>query len=159
MAPVARCDAGPSPAPSKIGPVFVAPAGWRHAQGTSDGLETWLRSKDSDDPENIVVQAKSGFPSLDVLFQAEVNYLASLPDQFGYAPTDVTLCDNHPGKYLSVTYTSPSGDPVTTEIVIAVFGTTGYSARYNKSNTQDADPAAERALMTLCGREPAHSAL
>jgi hypothetical protein len=42
--------------------------------------------------------------------------------------------------------------PVTSEVVIAVFGTTAYSANYSKTITQWADPAAERALLTLCGR-------
>lgn len=121
-------------------------------QGTSDGLGSWLRPGDTGYSENIIVEAKNGIGSLDALFKAEVAYIASLPDQFGYAPTDTTLCGNHPAKYMSYTYTSSTGLPVTSEVVIAVFGTTGYSARYSKSISQDADVAAERSLTTLCGR-------
>jgi hypothetical protein len=139
--------------------VFVPPLGWHHAQGTSDGLGTWQRPNDGDTPEEIIVEAKGGFASLDALFQAEVNYIASLPDQFGYAPTDVTLCGNRPGKYMSYTYSSPSGVPVTSELVIGVFGTTGYMVRYDKTITQWADPAAEKSIMTLCGHTTVHSAL
>jgi hypothetical protein len=53
---------------------------------------------------------------------------------------------------MSYTYTSSTGLPVTAEVIIAVFGTTAYSARYSKSISQDADVAAERSLTTLCGR-------
>ncbi len=152
----ARSDASPSPAPSKSVPVFVGPPGWHHVRGTSDGLGVWLRPGDTDYSENIIVEAKDGIGSLGALFRAEVNYIASLPDQFGYAPTDTTVCGNHPAKYMSYTYTSPSGLPVTSEVVIAVFGTTGYSARYSKAITEDADVAAERSLATLCGRALSH---
>jgi hypothetical protein len=159
LAMPARGNAAPSPAPSKVALVFVPPLGWHHAQGTSDGLGTWQRPNDGDTPEEIIVEAKGGFASLDALFQAEVNYIASLPDQFGYAPTDVTLCGNRPGKYMSYTYSSPSGVPVTSELVIGVFGTTGYMVRYDKTITQWADPAAEKSIMTLCGHTTVHSAL
>jgi len=154
----ARSDASPSPVPLKsaVVPVFVGPPGWHHVQGTSDGRGIWLRPGDTDYSENIIVEAKNGIGSLDALFKAEVNYIANLPDQFGYAPTDTTVCGNHPAKYLSYTYTSPTGLPVTSEVVIAVFGTTGYSARYSKSISEDADVAAERSLATLCGRASSH---
>jgi hypothetical protein len=150
----ARSDASPSPVPSKgaVVAVFVGPPGWRHGQGTSDGLGSWLGPGDSDYSQNIIVEAKNGIGSLDVPFRAEVAYIASLPDQFGYAPTDTTLCGNHPAKYMSYTYTSSTGLPVTAEVIIAVFGTTAYSARYSKSISQNADVAAERSLTTLCGR-------
>jgi hypothetical protein len=69
---------------------------------------------------------------------AEIAYIAGLPDQFGYAPPQTTVCGNHPAWYMSYTYTSPTGLPVTAELVIAVFGTTGYSARYSKSISQEA---------------------
>jgi hypothetical protein len=153
-----RSDASPSPVPSNsaVVPVFVGPSGWHHVQGTSDGLGSWLLPGDPNYSQNIVVEAKNGIGSLDVLFRAEVNYIASLPDQFGYAPTDTTLCGNHPAKYMSYTYTSSTGLPVTAEVVIAVFGTTGYSARYSKSISQQADVAAERSLTTLCGRAASH---
>ena len=158
LGPAARSDASPSPAPSKstLVPVFVGPPGWHHVQGTSDGIGSWVRPGDTGYSENIVVEAKNGFGSLDALFRAEVSYIASLPDQFGYAPTNTTVCGNHPAKYLSYTYTSSTGLPVTAEVVIAVFGTTAYSARYSKSISQDADVAAERSLTTLCGRASSH---
>jgi hypothetical protein len=154
LAPAARSDASPSPAPAKSGvaPIFVGPPGWRHAQGSSDGLGSWLGLGDAQYTQNIIVQAKDGFGSLEALLRAEVAYIAGLPDQFGYAPTDTTLCGNHPAKYLSYTYTSPTGLPVTAEVIIAVFGTTGYAARYSKSISQYADAAAEHSLTTLCGR-------
>jgi hypothetical protein len=155
VALLATASPSPSPAKSAAVPVFVGPPGWQHTQGTSDGLGTWVRPGDTGYSENVLVQAKDGFPSLDVLFRAEVNYIAGLPDQFGYAPVDATVCGNHPAKYLSYTYTSASGLPVTAEVVIAVFGTTGYSANYSKSITQYADAAAERSLLTLCGRAKA----
>jgi hypothetical protein len=156
LGPAARSDASPSPVPPKsaVVPVFVAPPGWRHVQGTSDGLGSWLRPGDTDYSENIIVEARDGIGSLDVLFRAEVAYIARLPDQFGYAPTNTTVCGNHPAKYMSYTYTSSTGLPVTSEVVIAVFGTTGYSANYSKAIDEDADVAAERALTTLCGRAP-----
>jgi hypothetical protein len=125
-------------------------------QGTSDGLGSWLRPGDTDYSQNIIVEAKNGMGSLDTLFKAEVAYIASLPDRFGYAPTDTTVCGSHPAKYMSYTYTSSTGLPVTSEVVIAVFGTTGYSARYSKSISQYADAAAERSLTTLCGRAASH---
>ena len=152
----ARTDASPSPAPvtKAVAFVFVAPRGWRHVQGTSDGLGSWSGPGDSDYTQNIIVEAKKGFGSLDALLTAEVAYIAGLPDQFGYAPTDTTTCGGHPAKYLSYTYTSSTGLPVTAEVIIAVFGTTGYSARYSKSIEQNADAAAERSLTTLCGRAP-----
>ena len=115
-----------------------------------------VASGDTGYSENILVESKNGFGSLQALLQAEVNYIASLPDQFGYAPTDTTVCGNHPAKYLSYTYTSPSGEPVTAEVVIAVFGTTGYMARYSKTISQWADASAERSLTTLCGRAASH---
>ncbi|MGP6191492.1 MAG: hypothetical protein ACLPSH_15740 [Vulcanimicrobiaceae bacterium] len=150
----ASSGASPSPKPPKsvAALVFVGPPGWHHVQGTSDGLGSWLRPGDTDYSQNITVEAKDGFDSLDALLRAEVSYIAGLPDQFGYAPTDTTLCGNHPAKYLSYTYTSPTGLPVTSEVIIAVFGTTAYSARYNKSISQNPDTAAERSLTTLCGR-------
>jgi hypothetical protein len=153
-----RSAASPSPVPSKssVPPVFVGPAGWYHAQGKSDGLGNWLRSGNVNNSESIVVQAKDGFPSLDALYRAEVAYIAGLPDQFGYAPTKTTVCGNHPAWYMSYTYTSPSGDPATVELVIAVFGTTGYSARYSKSISDEANVAAERSLTTLCSRTASH---
>jgi hypothetical protein len=154
MWPATRVAASPTPAPSTSAtkPVFVAPAGWKHVQGTSDGLGTWQGPGDSDYYQNIIVEAKAGYTSLDALLQAETNYIASLPDQFGYAPTDTTLCGNHPGKYLSYTYTSSTGLPVTAEVVIGVFGTTAYMVRYSKSISQWANAAAEKSLTTLCGR-------
>jgi hypothetical protein len=154
----ARSDASPSPAPSKsaAAAVFVGPPAWHHAHGTSDGLGSWLRPGDGAYSENIVVEGKDGIVSLDALYKPEVAYFSGLPDVFGYAPTDTTTCGNHPAKYLSFTYTSPTGLPITSEVVIAVFGTTGYSARYNKSISQDADAAAERSLTTLCGRSASH---
>ena len=115
-----------------------------------------MRPGDTGYSENIIVETKDGFGSLDALLRAEVNCVASLPDQFGYAPTDTTVCANHPAKYLSYTYSSSSGLPVTAEVIITVFGTTGYSARYSKSISQDADVAAERSLTTLCGHAAAH---
>ncbi len=150
--PGARSDASPSPAPSKSAapPVFVGPAGWYHAQGASDGLGTWLRSGNSRNSESIVVRAKDGIPSLDALYRAEYAYINGLPDEFGYAPTKTTVCGAHPALYISYTYTSPSGDPTTVELVIAVFGTTGYSALYSKSITDEANVAAEKSLTTLC---------
>jgi hypothetical protein len=153
----ARSDASPSPAAAKGAgaPVFVGPPGWRHL-GTSDGLGNWVGPGNADYYQNIIVEAKSGFPSLDALYKAEYAYISSLPDVFGYAPTDTTVCDNHPAKYLSYTYTSPTGLPVTAEVVIAVFGTTGYMARYSKSITQYANVPAEHSLTTLCGRAPSH---
>ncbi|MGH7727559.1 MAG: hypothetical protein ACREM2_02040 [Vulcanimicrobiaceae bacterium] len=132
--------------------VFVGPPGWQHVHGTNDGLGTWLRPGNADYSQNIVVVAKDGIGSLDALLAAEIAYFRGLPDVFGYAPTDTSVCENHPAKYISFTYTSPTGLPVTSEIVIAVFETRGYSARYNKSITQDPDAAAERSLRTLCGR-------
>jgi hypothetical protein len=165
----ARSDASPSPVPSRSAaspspkptksstpPVFVGPAGWYHANGKSDGLGTWLRSGNTRNSESIVVQAKDGFPSLDALYKAEVSYIAGLPDQFGYAPTKTTVCSDHPAWYMSYTYTSSSGDPATVELVIAVFGTTGYSARYSKSISDEANVAAERSLTTLCPRAASH---
>lgn len=154
----ARSPASPSPKPSKSASalVFAGPSGWHHAQGTSDGLGVWLHPGDTGYSQNITVERKDGFGSLNALLQAEVNYVASLPDQFGYAPKDTTVCGNHPAKYFSYTYTSPSGLPVTSEVVIAVFGKTAYSARYNKSISQNADVAAERSLLTLCGRAASH---
>ena len=103
LASAARSDASPSPAPptSTVAPVFVGPPGWHHVQGTSDGLGSWLRPGDTGYSENIIVESKAGIGSLDNLLRAEVAYIASLPDQFGYAPTDTTLCGNHPAKYLS----------------------------------------------------------
>jgi hypothetical protein len=167
--PAARSDASPSPVPSRSDPtpspkpsrssappVFVGPAGWYHANGKSDGLGTWLRSGAAKNSESIVVEAKDGIPSLDALYRAEVAYIAGLPDQFGYAPTHTTVCGNHPAWYMSYTYTSPSGDPATVELVIAVFETTGYSARYSKSISDEANVAAERSLTTLCPRATAH---
>lgn len=155
---VTPSDASPSHAPSKSAAVavFVGPPGWRHVQGTSDGLGSWVHPGDSGYSQNIIVEAKNGIGSLDALFRAEVAYIATLPDQFGYAPTDTTVCGNHPAKYMSYTYTSPTGLPITSEVVIAVFGTTGYSARYNKSISQFADAGAERSLTTLCGRATSH---
>jgi hypothetical protein len=118
----------------------------------SDGLGTWVGPGDADYYQNILVESKNGIASLDALYKAEVAYIAGLPDQFGYAPTKTTLCGNHPAWYMSYTYTSPTGLPVTSEVIIAVFGTTGYSARYSKSISQYANAAAERSLTTLCGR-------
>jgi hypothetical protein len=106
--------------------------------------------------QNIIVEAKNGFASLNALYNAEFAYISGLPDVFGYAPTDTTVCGNHPAKYLSYTYTSSTGLPVTSEVVIAVFGTTAYSANYSKSITQYADVAAEHSLTTLCGRSASH---
>jgi hypothetical protein len=65
--PAVRSDASPSPVPSKsaVPPVFVGPAGWYHARGTSDGLGTWLRSGNAENSESIVVEAKNGIPSLE----------------------------------------------------------------------------------------------
>ena len=153
LALLATASPSPAPAKSAAAPVFVGPSGWNHVKGTSDGLGTWLRPGDTGYSENVVVERKDGFPSLDALLTAEVNYIASLPDQFGYAPVDTTVCGNHPAKYLSYTYTSSTGVPVTSEVVIAVFGTTAYSANYSKTITQWADPAAESSLKTICGRE------
>ncbi|HEY1656180.1 MAG TPA: hypothetical protein VGF86_13825 [Candidatus Tumulicola sp.] len=136
--------------------MFVAPAGWRHLRGSSDGLGIWQHPGDADYSQNIVVEAKGGIESLDALLKAEVNYIGGLPDRFGYAPTDTTVCGNYPAKYLSYTYTSSTGLPVTAEVVIAVFGKTGYSASYNKSISQTADAAAERSLRTLCGHAAPH---
>ena len=157
VALLATASPSPSPKPAKsaVAPVFVGPPGWQHTQGTSDGLGMWVRPGDTGYSENVLVQAKDGFPSLDVLLTAEVNYISGLQDRFGYAPVDTTVCGNHPAKYLSYTYTSSTGDPVTSEVVIAVFGTMGYSANYSKTITQWADPAAERSLLTLCGRAKA----
>jgi hypothetical protein len=150
-------SASPSPAPSPVKsaaqPMYVGPPGWDHVKGTSDGLGTWLRPGDTGYSENVIVERKDGFPSLDALLTAEVNYISSLPDRFGYAPVDTTVCGKHPAKYLSYTYTSSTGVPVTSEVVIAVFGTTAYSANYSKTITQWADPAAESSLTTICGRE------
>lgn len=145
--------ASPSPKPSKVGvaPVFLGPAGWQHVQGSSDGLGVWLRPGDAGYSQNIIVQSKDGFTSLDTLLNAEVSYFRGFADVFGYAPTDTTVCRNHPAKYISFTYTSSTGVPVTTEVVIAVFGTRAYSARYSKSISQDSDAAAQRSLTTLCG--------
>ena len=154
----ARSDASPPPAPLKkaAAPVFIGPPGWHHSQGGSDGIGIWLRPGDTGYSENIIVESKSGIESLDALYRAEKAYISSLPDVFGYAPTDTTLCGNHPAIYMSYTYSSSTGLPITSEVVIAVFGTTAYSARYNKSISQDADAAAERSLMTLCGRAVSH---
>ena len=150
---MAQSSATPSPKPTKsaVAPVFVGPPGWQHAQGGSDGLGSWLHPGDTGYAQNITVQAKDGFASLDALLKAETAYVTGLPDVFGYAPTDTTVCGKHPAKYLSFTYTSSTGLPVTAEMVIAVFGTMGYSARYNKSISQNADAAAEASLNTLCG--------
>jgi hypothetical protein len=152
--PAVRSDASPSPLPSQsaIRRIFVGPAGWYHARGASDGLGTWLRSGNAENSESIVVEAKDGIPSLDTLYRAEYAYIKGLPDVFGYAPTRTTVCGTHPALYISYTYTSSSGDPTTVELVIAVFGTTGYSARYSKSISDEANVAAERSLMTLCPR-------
>ncbi len=146
-------DASSSPAPSKSGatPVFVGPAGWVHVQGSSDGLATWQGPGNSDYYQNIVVEEKAGYPSLDALYTAEFRYISGLSDVFGYPPTDTTLCGTHPAKYLSYTYSSPSGLPVSAEVMIAVFGTTAYCARCSKSISQYDNTAAEQLLTTLCG--------
>jgi hypothetical protein len=151
---VASVNASPSPAPTKgaATPVFVGPPGWIHVQGSSDGLGTWQGPGNADFYQTVVAQEKGGFASLDAFLQAEAGYISSLPDVFGYAPTDTTLCRNQPAKYLSYTYSSASGLPVTVETIVAVFGTTAYSARYSKSISQYADTSAERSLATLCGR-------
>lgn len=130
-------DASTAHKPPKVTatPVFVGPPGWSH-QGKSDGLGLYVRSGDTGYSQDIEVEAKDGIKSLDALLATEIAYLRSLPDVFGCAPTDTTVCANHPAKYVSYTYTSPSGLPVTAELVIAVFGTTAYSARYNKSISQ-----------------------
>ena len=155
---VALSDPSPSPAPTKsaVVAVFVGPPGWHHANGSSDGLGSWLHPGDTGYSQNIIVESKRGIVSLDALLKAEVAFIAGLPDQFGYAPTDTTVCGKHAAKYLSYTYTSSTGLPVTAEVVIAVFGTTGYSARYSKSISQSADVAAERSLTTLCGSASTH---
>jgi|SRR5580700_11478945 hypothetical protein len=154
----ARSTASPSPKPSQSASalVFAGPSGWHHVRGTSDGLGVWVRPGDTGYSQNITVETKDGFGSLNALLQAEVNYVAGLPDRFGYAPKDTTVCGNHPAKYFSYTYTSSSGLPLTSEVVIAVFGKTAYSARYDKSISQNADAAAERSLLTLCGRATSH---
>jgi hypothetical protein len=38
-------------------------------------------------------------------------------------------------------------------MIVAVFGTTAYSARYSKSISRYANTAAEQSLAMLCGRE------
>ncbi len=96
------------------------------------------------------MRSKDGFPSLDALYCAEYAYINRLPDEFGYALSDTTVCGGHPAMYGSYTYSSPSGDPTTVGLVVAVFGTMGYSARYTKSITDEADVPAERSLTTLC---------
>jgi|SRR5579863_2308153 len=142
---------------SVAAPVFVGPPGWLY-KGASNGLGVWTRQGDTNYSENIIVEAKDGFSSLDALLTAEVAYVRSLPDVVGSAPTDTSVCGDHPAKYLSYTYSSSSGLPITSEVVIAVFGTTAYSARYNKAIGQDPDAAAERSLTSLCGRAAAHQA-
>jgi len=148
--------AAAQPAASAAAAVFVGPAGWHHVGGSADGLGSWLRPGDTGYSQNITVEAKEGFTSLEALMSAERSYVSGLPDVVGSAPTDITVCGNHPAKYFSYTFTSSSGLPVTSEMVIAVFGTTAYSARYNKSISQYADTAAERALSTLCGHSSSH---
>lgn len=140
------------PSMSAVLSVFVGPAGWYHAQGTSDGLGTWLRSGNANNSESIVVEAKDGIPSLDTLYRAEYRYINSLPDEFGYAPTKTTVCDTHPALLISYTYSSPSGDPTDVDLVIAVIGTRGYSARYTRSISDQENAAAEQSLTTLCSR-------
>jgi hypothetical protein len=115
-----------------------------------------LHPGDTGYSQNITVEAKDGFGSLNALLEADVNYIGGLPDQFGYALKDTTVCGDHPAKYLSYTYTSSTGLPVTSEVVIAVFGKTAYSARYTKSISQNADAAAQRSLLTLCGKATSH---
>jgi hypothetical protein len=148
--------AAAQPVASAATAVFVGPAGWQHVGGSADGLGSWLRPGDSNYSQNITVEMKDGFASLDALLSAETSYISSLPDVVGAAPTDVTVCGNHPAKYLTYTFTSTTGLPVTSEMVIAVFGTSAYSARYNKAIGQDPDSAAEQSLSTLCGRTASH---
>ena len=145
--------ASPAPKPSKsvAAAVFVGPPGWHHVKGASDGLGIWLHPGDTGYSQNIIVESKGGIASLDALLKAEVSYIGGLPDVFGYSPKDATVCGGHPAKYLSYTYTSSTGLPVTSEVVIAVFGTVAYSARYSKSISQNPNAEAERSLRTLCG--------
>jgi hypothetical protein len=148
--------AAAQPAATSANAVFVGPAGWHHVGGSADGLGSWLRPGDTGYSQNITVEAKDGFASLDALASAERSYVSGLPDVVGPEPTDVTVCGNHPAKYFTFTFTSTTGLPVTSEMVIAVFGTTAYSARYNKSISQDPDSDAEQSLSTLCGRAASH---
>jgi len=147
----ARAAATPAAA-NAAGLVYAGPTGWDHVQGTSDGLGSWLRTGDTDYSQNVSVLTKDGFASLDALVRAELTFIGGLQDESGFAASDITVCGNHPAKHLSYTYTASTGARISTEAVVAVFGTAGYSARYNRLASQSADPAAERSLKSLCAR-------
>jgi len=132
---------------------FVGPPGWTFTKGSATTAGTWTRPGDSGYSENIVVLIKENVGTLDVLLDAEMSYARGLPYIAATdAPVDATVCGSHPAKYITYTYEGSDGTPLTTEDILAVFGTTAYSVRYTKSITQYADTAAERAMTTLCGR-------
>ena len=131
---------------------FQPPPGWRHIGQQTGGLGTWLHQGDSGYAQNVSAQSVVFKGKLADLIAQEVTYIKGTFADVSMNPNrQTTVCGKHPATLLSYTFAAANGTTVVGERVLTMYGSTAYSAAYNRGVDQQADAAAEKSLKSLCG--------
>jgi hypothetical protein len=147
----------PQPSPSKAAStqfIFDPPAGWRHVGTLGDGLGTWLRSGDAVYSQNVSAQATTFNGKLADIVTNEIGYIQGEYANVTMKPIEQTIiCGKHPAAYFTYTFDAKNTQ-VVAEQIVTVYGSTAYTAKYNRAIDQRPDAAAQHSLRSLCGGNP-----
>ncbi|HEY7981962.1 MAG TPA: hypothetical protein VID19_10805 [Candidatus Eremiobacteraceae bacterium] len=149
--------ATPQPSPSKAAStqfIFDPPTGWRHIGAIGDGLGIWLHSGDPIYSQNVSAQATTISGDLADIVSKEIAYIQAQYDGVTMKPIEqTTICGKHPATYLTYTFDA-TNTKVIAEQIVTMYGSTAYSAKYNRAVDQQPDAAAQHSLRSLCGGNP-----
>ena len=146
--------ATPQPSASKAAStqsIFDPPVGWKHLGAVGDGLGTWLHSGDPVYSQIVSAQAKAFNGELADIVTKEIAYIQGVYSNVTMKPVEhTTVCGKHPATYFTYTFEAKNTQ-VVAEQIVTVYGSTAYTAKYNRAIDQKPDAAAEHSLRSLCG--------
>jgi hypothetical protein len=134
--------------------IFQPPAGWQHVGAVGDGLGTWLHHGDAVYSQNVSAQATHFIGKLSEIVDKEITYIKGEFADVTMKPIEqTTVCGKHPATYITYTFDA-TNTQVIAEQIVTIYGSTAYTAKYNRAVDQQPDTSAQHSLRTLCGGTP-----
>jgi len=118
------------------------------------GLGTWLHHGDTVYSRNISVQATHFSDKLSDIVNQEIAYIQGAFANVAMKPIEqTTVCRKHPATYFKYTFDATNME-VVAEQIVTIYGSTAYTAKYNRAADEEANTSAQHSLRTLCGGNP-----
>ena len=134
--------------------IFQPPAGWQHLGASADDLGIWLRHGDTTYSQNVSAQATKFSGKVTDIVNKEITYIHGEFADVTMKPIEqTTVCGKHPATYFTYTFDA-KGTKVVAAQIVTIFGSTAYTAKYNRAVDQQPDTSAQHSLRTLCGGNP-----